>query len=82
MITCERSEQPTCSSSVQKWGEVVVIVVAVHLPERISVKTRHLKYMPRILGSSSSNELSLGTEFSVEVKPEGQGGGATKRSER
>lgn len=79
MITCERSEQQTCSSSVQKWGEVVVIVVAV---QRISVKTRHLKYMPRILGSSSSNELSLGTEFSVKVKPEGQGGGATKRSER
>lgn len=40
--------------------------------------------MSRILGSSSSNELSLETEFSVEVKPEGQleDGGATKRSER
>lgn len=38
--------------------------------------------MSRILGSSSSNELSLETEFSVEVKPEGQDGGATKRTER
>lgn len=36
---------------------------------RRSTKTRHLKYMPRILGSPSSNKLSLEIKFSVKVKP-------------